>query len=84
MKKWTKILIGVAMVIVVMWVFSFITGLLFWGLVAAALGAAVFLAVRKLIKKDEKHKDPEGLLNPPAENDIDRVIKEMERMAGDA
>ncbi len=82
MKKLTQILIGIAIAVVFIWVFSFISGLLFWGLVAAVLGTAVFLAVKKMIKKDKSVSDPKGLLEIPEENDIERILKEMERMAG--
>lgn len=84
MKKTLQILIGVAILIVVLRIFSVITGLLFWGLVAVAIGAAVLYAVRKVTGKDEAHTPPKGRLKSKAESDIDRLIKDMERMTGES
>ena len=82
MKNWIKILIGIAVLLVLMWVVSQIAGLLFWGVIALAIGALVYAFVRKWRKKRQARKAPKGLLEEETENDIDRLIKEMERMTG--
>ena len=82
MNNWVKILIGIAVLLVLMWVMSQIAGLLFWGVIALVIGALVYTFVRKWRKKRRARQTPKGLLEEETENDIDRLIKEMERMTG--
>lgn len=82
MKNWLKILIGMAVLLVLMWVLSAVAGLLFWGVIALAVGALLYAFVRKWQKKRQGHKTPKGLLEEETETDIDRLIKDMERMTG--
>ncbi len=82
MNNWLKILIGIAVLLVLMWVLSSVIGLLFWGVIALVIGAVIYAFVRKWQKKRRARKDPRGLLAEETENDIDRLIKDMERMTG--
>ena len=82
MGNWIKILIGIAVLIVLMWVMSAVAGLLFWGVIALMIGAIIYAFVRKWQKKRQARKDPKALLTEETENDIDRLIKDMERMTG--
>ena len=82
MKNWVKILIGIVVLLVLMWVMSSVLGLLFWGVIALVIGALIYAFVRKWQKKRRARKDPKGLLEEETENDIDRLIKDMERMTG--
>ena len=82
MKNWIRVLIGIAILLVVLQVFSFFSGLVFWGFLAAAIGAAVWFGVRKVIRKKKARKDPKGMLKSKTESDIERLIKDMERMTG--
>ena len=82
MKDTFKLLIGIAIVIVVLWLLSTITGFLFWGIVAAAIIAAAFFGLRKVFKKTRPPKEPKGWLKSKEESDIERLIKDMERMTG--
>ena len=82
MKDWMKILIGIAVLLVLIWVFSTVASLLFWGVIALAIGGLIYLFVRKWQKKRKARKDPKALLAEEADDDIDRLIKDMERMAG--
>ena len=82
MNNWLKILIGIAVLLVLMWVLSSVIGLLFWGVIALLIGAVIYAFVRKWLKKRRVRKNPKGLLEEETENDIDRLIKDMERMTG--
>ena len=82
MQNWVKILIGLAALLVLMWVMSQVLGLLFWGAIALVIGALVYAFVRKWQKKRRAKKDPRGLLAEETDDDIDRLIKDMERMTG--
>ena len=82
MKNILQILIGIAILIVVLRVFSVITGFLFWGLVAVAIGAAVLFAIRKVTGKGETGTPPKGHLPSKTESDINRLIKDIEQMTG--
>ena len=82
MNNWVKILIGIAVLLVLMWVLSTIAGLLFWGVIALVIGAIIYAFVRRWKKKRRSRKDPKALLAEESEDDIDRLIKDMERMAG--
>ena len=82
MNNWVKILIGIAVLLVLMWVLSSVLGLLFWGVIALVIGALIYAFVRKWQKKRRARKDPKALLAEETENDIDRLIKDMERMTG--
>ena len=82
MNNWVKILIGIAILLVLMWVMSSVLGLLFWGVIALVIGALIYAFVRKWQKKRRARKTPKGLLEEETENDIDRLIKDMERMTG--
>ena len=82
MKNWVKILIGIVVLLVLMWVMSSVLGLLFWGVIALVIGALIYAFVRKWQKKRRARKDPKALLTEETENDIDRLIKDMERMTG--
>ena len=82
MNNWLKILIGIAVLLVLMWVLSSVIGLLFWGVIALLIGAVIYAFVRKWQKKRRARKDPKGLLEEETENDFDRLIKDMERMTG--
>ena len=82
MNNWLKILIGIAVLLVLMWVLSSVIGLLFWGVIALVIGAVIYAFVRKWQKKRRTRKDPKALLEEETVNDIDRLIKDMERMTG--
>ncbi len=82
MNNWLKILIGIAVLLVLMWVLFALADLLFWGVIALVIGAVIYAFVRKWQKKRRARKDPKGLLEEETENDIDRLIKDMERMTG--
>ncbi len=82
MNNWVKILIGIAVLLGLMWVMSTVAGLLFWGVIALVIGALVYALVRKWRKKRQSHKTPKGLLEEETVSDIDRLIKDMERMTG--
>ena len=82
MNNWVKILIGIAVLLVLMWVLSSVLGLLFWGVIALAIGALVYAFVRKWRKKRQARKAPKGLLEEETVSDIDRLIKDMERITG--
>lgn len=82
MKDAFKLLIGIAMVIVVLWLLSTITGFLFWGIVAAAIIAAAYFGLRKVFNKTKPAEEPKGRLKSKEESDIERLIKDMERMTG--
>ncbi len=82
MKNWVKILIGIVVLLVLMWVMSSVLGLLFWGVIALVIGALIYAFVRKWQKKRRARKDPKALLAEETEDDIDRLIKDMERMTG--
>ncbi len=82
MKDWIKLIIGIAMVIVVLWVLSSVAGFLFWGLIVAALIAVAYFGLRKVFKQTKTSKTPKGKLKSKEESDIERLIKEMEQMTG--
>ena len=82
MNNWVKILIGIAVLLVLMWVFFLIFDMLFWGVIALVIGALVYAFVRKWRKKRQARKTPKGLLEEETVSDIDRLIKDMERMTG--
>ena len=82
MKDAIKLIIGIAMVVVVLWLLSSITGFLFWGLVAAAIIAAAYFGLRKVFNKTRPPKEAKGQLKSKEESDIERLIKDMERMTG--
>ena len=82
MNNGVKILIGIAVLLVLMWVMSAVAGLLFWGVIALVIGALVYAVVRKWRKKRQTRKTPKGLLEEENVSDIDRLIKDMERMTG--
>jgi len=84
MKSWIKILIGIAIALVLLWTLSRLAGLVFWGLILLALGALVMLGVRRWKKKRNVRGPTKGLLESEAQDDIDRLVKEMERLAGDS
>jgi predicted membrane channel-forming protein YqfA (hemolysin III family) len=62
MNNWLKILIGIAALLVLMWVLSAVAGLLFWGVVALVIGALFYAFVRTWQKKRQARKPPKGLL----------------------
>jgi len=82
MNNWLKILIGIAVLLVLVLVLSSVLKMLFWGGIALLIGAVIYAFVRKWQKKRRVRKDPKGLLEKETENDIDRLIKDMERMTG--
>ena len=82
MKDWMKLIIGIAMVIVVLWLLSTVAGYLFWGLIAAAIIAVAYFGLRKVFDKTKTPKTPKGRLKSKEESDIERLIKEMEQMTG--
>jgi len=84
MKSWIKILIGIAIALVLLWTLSRLAGLVFWGLILLALGTLVMLGVRRWKKKRNVRGPTKGLLESEAQDDIDRLVKEMERLAGDS
>lgn len=82
MNKWLQLLIGMAVALVLIWVFSSVASLLFWGILALVLVAAVAFVFRKWKRKRKPVEDPERLLESKPEDDIERLIQEMERMTG--
>ena len=82
MKDSLKLIIGIVMVVVVLWLLSSITGFLIWGAVAAALVAAAYFGLRKVFRQTKTAVTPKGKLKSKEESDIERLIKEMEEMKG--
>ena len=82
MKDSIKLIIGIVMAIVVLWLLSSIAGFLIWGAVAAAIVAAAYFGLRKVFKKTKTPKTPKGELKSKEDSDIERLIKEMEQMTG--
>ena len=82
MKDSMKLIIGIAMVIVVLWLLSTVAGYLIWGVIAAAVIAAAYFGVRKVFNKTKTPQTPKGKLKSKEESDIERLIKEMEQMTG--
>ena len=78
MENWVYLLIGVAVLLVLFWVMSALTGLLFWGGLAAILGAIVVGLVRGWWREREARKRPGRLEQRRAKKARGRLLKDLE------
>ncbi len=72
-------LLGLAVLLVLLWVLSAAAGLLFWGVVAAVVIGAVVALVRGWLDERAERKAPGRLAQRRAEKDARRLLKDLER-----
>ncbi len=79
MKDMIPLLLGIALLMVLLWVLSAAAGLLFWGVLATLIGAAAIGLVRGWLRERSARKAPGRLEQRRAEKEANRLLRDLER-----